>query len=185
MEAGGTGMMEEDIRNGLFCGTCHNGDEAFAPEEKPLFGKPKKNCVRCHSYGQTVKLENDFNDLRRGLPRARYGNRIDWLKAEEQGLIKLQDHIEGISLKRKELENPIDADIKAAEDYMPDIIFSHKKHAVWNGCELCHPELFGVKKEVTVYSMQDIFEGKFCGACHGSVAFPNTDCTLCHTKSVY
>jgi hypothetical protein len=33
--------------------------------------------------------------------------------------------------------------------------------------------------------MQQIFEGQYCGACHGSVAFPNTDCRLCHTEDVY
>ncbi|RME69400.1 MAG: hypothetical protein D6778_00550, partial [Nitrospirae bacterium] len=55
----------------------------------------------------------------------------------------------------------------------------------WNGCELCHPDIFGVKKGATHYSMQDIFNGKFCGACHGKVAFALYDCRLCHTKDVY
>jgi c(7)-type cytochrome triheme protein len=185
MEAGGTDITEDDIRNGLFCGTCHNGKEAFAPEEKPFFGEVQKNCELCHSYGQKVEFKNNFKQFTKGFPRARYGNKIDWLKAEEKGLIKLVDFMKGISLKQTRLDNPTDANIKPAEDYMPDILFSHQKHAVWNGCELCHPELFGVKKEVTVYSMQDIFEGRFCGACHGKVAFTNSDCTLCHTKSVY
>ena len=34
------------------------------------------------------------------------------------------------------------------------------------------------------FSMVENFEGKFCGACHGSVAFPNQDCGLCHAKPV-
>ena len=69
--------------------------------------------------------------------------------------------------------------------YMPDIIFSHRKHTVWNGCELCHPEIFvGVKKGSSRYSMATIFEGNSCGACHNMVAFPLTDCQRCHTKAV-
>ena len=68
---------------------------------------------------------------------------------------------------------------------MPEIIFSHKKHTVWNGCELCHPDIFmGVKKGTTKYSMVDISEGKSCGACHTTVAFPITDCQRCHSKPV-
>jgi c(7)-type cytochrome triheme protein len=68
---------------------------------------------------------------------------------------------------------------------MPDIIFSHKKHTVWNGCELCHPDIFmGVKKGNSKYSMVDISEGKSCGACHVNVAFPITDCQRCHSKPV-
>ena len=67
---------------------------------------------------------------------------------------------------------------------MPSIILSHDKHSVWNGCELCHPQIFPIRKGEKVYDMQDIFDGSFCGACHGSVAFPNTDCRLCHTEDV-
>jgi adenylate cyclase len=33
--------------------------------------------------------------------------------------------------------------------------------------------------------MQDIFAGKYCGACHAKVAFPFYDCQLCHLKEVY
>ncbi len=185
MQAGGTGITEDDNKNGLYCGACHNGDEAFGPEEKDIFGNIKKNCDRCHSYGKKVKFEKDFYKFTKGFPKARFGNRVDWLKAEQMGLIKLKDYLEGISIKRKPLASPEDEVLDAKELEMPDIIFSHKKHAVWNGCELCHPDIFGVKKGATKYSMQDIFNGKYCGACHGKVAFPNYDCQLCHTKEVF
>jgi c(7)-type cytochrome triheme protein len=186
MEAGGTEIREEDNRNGLYCGACHHkGKEAFPAEKKGRSGKITKQCDRCHSYGKDVKFEKDFYESVKGFPRARFGNKVDWLKAEEKGQIKLKDYLEGITIKRKALKIPLDTEIKSQELGMPDIVFSHQKHAVWNGCELCHPEIFGVKKGVTVYSMQDIFEGRFCGACHGKVAFVNQDCQLCHTKDVY
>jgi c(7)-type cytochrome triheme protein len=68
---------------------------------------------------------------------------------------------------------------------MPDIIFSHVKHTEWNGCELCHPDIFvGVQRGTTQYSMVDNFHGKFCGVCHTRVAFPLADCQRCHSRPV-
>ncbi|MGE5894584.1 MAG: c(7)-type cytochrome triheme domain-containing protein, partial [bacterium] len=185
MRAGSTEIKEEDNKKGVYCGACHNGKDTFGAESKDALGNVMKNCYRCHSYGKNVKFEKDFYEFVKNFPKSRYGNRVDWLETENKGLVKLKDYIEGISIKRKELEQKKEIDIKARQLGMPDIIFSHKKHTIWNGCELCHPEIFGVKKGSTVYSMQDIFDGKYCGACHGSVAFPNNDCQLCHTKEVY
>ncbi|MBI4687618.1 MAG: hypothetical protein HY756_07530 [Nitrospirae bacterium] len=184
MKAGGTGITEKDNKNGLYCGACHNGKEAFAPEEKTPNNEVKKNCDRCHSYGKAVAFEKDFYQFTKDFPAGRFGNGIDWLKAEEKGLVKLKDHIAGISIKRNVLRDPQDIYIKARKVGMPDIIFSHKKHSVWNGCEMCHPDIFGIKRGATKYSMQDIFAGKYCGACHGKVSFPLLDCQRCHTKGV-
>ena len=184
MKTGATGITESDNKNGLYCGTCHNGKEAFSAEEKQANGDIKKNCSRCHSFEKKVEFKYDFYAFKKGLPQERFGNGIDWIKAEEQKLLTLKDQLEGVSIKRKKLANPQKLELSAKTVGMPNIIFSHKKHAIWNGCELCHPEIFGVKKGTTVYTMQDIFNGKYCGACHGSVAFPNDDCQRCHTEAV-
>lgn len=185
MVAGETGIRDADNRGGLYCGACHNGDTAFAMQEVKFRRKQEENCQRCHSGGVSVEPENDFHATLKGFPRARFGNRVDWLKAEQAGLFKLIDYLEGISIKRDALQVPLDVEIDAQVTAMPDIIFSHEKHAVWNGCELCHPQIFGISKASTTYEMQEIFDGKYCGACHGKVAFMNMDCQLCHTKSVY
>lgn len=185
MEAGQTDFREIDNQNGLYCGACHNGKIAFAAEEKGSDNSVTKHCSRCHSKGREIKFTNEFYEVVAGFPRARFGNKVDWLKAEEQGLLDLTDYLEGISIKRRELEIPVESVIDSKTDGMPDIIFSHEKHAVWNGCELCHPQIFGIKKASTVYEMQQIFDGKYCGACHGKVAFMTTDCQACHSKNVY
>ncbi|UCG79307.1 MAG: hypothetical protein JSV21_05660 [Nitrospirota bacterium] len=177
MQAGGTGIMEEDNQLGLFCGTCHNGDIAFNSQARD-------NCEKCHSFGKKSSPKA-FYDSIKGMPQARFGNRVDWLKAEENGKMKLIDFIEGVSMQRKALDPQKDFDIKSTILGMPDIIFSHKKHAVMNGCELCHPEIFGAKKGATKYTMEEIFNGMYCGACHDKVAFPFYDCQLCHIKEVY
>jgi c(7)-type cytochrome triheme protein len=185
MEANSTGVTEDDNDNGFYCSACHNGEEAFASVEKDEMGNESKNCYKCHSYGRKVKFEKNFYEYTKDFPKAHYGDKLNWLETEQGGLIKLVDYLEGYSIKMRTLKQTKDIDIKSRELGIQDIIFSHKKHSVWNGCELCHPEIFGIKKGATVYSMQDIFEGKYCGACHGIVAFPNTDCQLCHVKDVY
>ena len=185
MTANETGVTEKDNLNGLYCGACHNGAIAFGPEETVTDGEAVQYCDRCHSKGNDVDLKYEFYDFVKDFPRARFGNRVDWMKAEDQGLIQLEDFIEGISIKRAQLMIPEDRTITPRVEGMPNIIFSHEKHTVWNGCELCHPQIFGIRKRAQIYDMQEIFEGKFCGACHGQVAFPNTDCRLCHTDDVY
>lgn len=158
MVAGESRVREEDNKKGYFCGSCHKGTElGKAPE---------------------------FSKAVEGLPRGRFGNGIDWELAEEQGKIKLVDSLPGISIVRKPLQIPPDSNIEAKVSSLPEILFSHKKHAVWNGCESCHPDVFGVKNGSTKYTMQQVFDGRYCGLCHGTVAFPTIDCARCHTKPV-
>ena len=184
MTAGETNILEEDNTNGLYCGACHNGEIAFGPEEQGVSDAKVRNCVRCHSSGKKVEFDNNFYTFTKGFPRSRFGNKVDWMVAEDKGLIRLVDYLEGVSIKRKPLTTPQDIEIRPFEFEIPNVLFSHEKHAVWNGCELCHPQIFGIKTGASNYDMQDVFDGKYCGACHGSVAFANTDCQLCHTGEV-
>jgi c(7)-type cytochrome triheme protein len=191
MKTGATGIKAADNERGYYCGACHNGktmsgnETVFDACAKTAVPGEKARCVRCHSLGKNGKPKYDFNDFTERLPRGRFGNGIDWEKAEEQGLIKPVDFLENVSIKRQPISAQKDFALGAKMEGMPDIIFSHKKHTVWNGCELCHPEIFvGVKKGTTKYSMAEIFEGKYCGVCHVSVAFPQIDCQRCHTRPV-
>jgi c(7)-type cytochrome triheme protein len=177
MQANSTGMHEADNHDGLYCGACHNGRIAFSAKNDP------KECVRCHAVGKTAP-HLDFATFTADLPRGRFGNNVDWELAELEGKIKLIDTLPEISVKRKPLDVPKDYTIDAKIAGLPEIIFSHKKHAVWNGCELCHPDIYAVKAGTTKYTMQEVFAGKYCGLCHGSVAFPAIDCQRCHTKPV-
>ncbi len=191
MKAGATGIKASDNINGYYCGACHNGKlivdnaKVFESCGKSTIARDRADCFRCHSSGRDVKPEYDFSQFTKNFPKGRFGNGIDWEKAEELGLVKPIDSLEGISIRRKSISEQKDFALGAKVRGMPDIIFSHKKHTVWNGCELCHPEIFiGVKKGASKYSMVDIFEGKSCGVCHSTVAFPLLDCQRCHTKPV-
>ena len=191
MRARETQIKAEDNIKGYFCGTCHNdvmtvdGRKVFAACAKEPSRTDIKRCEKCHVTTPDASRTAAFQELADRLPRERGGNGINWELAEERGLIKLTDHIEGVSIKRPQMAAQKDFSISSKVAGMPEIIFSHKKHTVWNGCEVCHPEIFvGVKKGATRYSMIELFEGKYCGVCHDTVAFPQTDCQRCHAKPV-
>lgn len=191
MKAGTTEIKAIDNMDGLYCGACHNGkmkidgEVVFSSCSKSVPKEDTKMCDRCHSYGKNVKMKYSFSEFVAKFPKERFGNGIDWEKAEKDGLIKLIDHIEGISIKRKKMPLPKDFSLEPKVVGLPEITFSHQKHTVWNGCEVCHPEIFaGVRKGATRYSMVEIFDGKYCGVCHGTVAFPTIDCQRCHVKAV-
>jgi c(7)-type cytochrome triheme protein len=191
MKAGSTNIKASDNKKGFYCGVCHNGKMLY--DDKPIFAscsyqyteEDARRCERCHSVGRKVIPEYDFYTVTKRYPKERFGNGIDWIKAESDGFVKPIDYIEGVSTKRKGMVVKKDFTMNPKVEGMPDIIYSHTKHTVWCGCELCHPEIFvGVKKGMTKYSMPEIFDGKFCGACHTKVAFPLLDCQRCHIKPV-
>ena len=190
MKAEASDIKAIDNINGYYCGTCHNGTREFGDTSvfsscKEGAGSMDATCNCCHSLGKNVTRKYDFREFVMEWPRGRLGNGVDWEKAETQGEINPVDYVEGISIKRDKLADPKDFALDAKFKEMPDIIFSYKKHTAWNGCELCHPEIFtGIKKGTTKYSMVDLFEGKYCGVCHTNVAFPLFDCQRCHTAKV-
>jgi c(7)-type cytochrome triheme protein len=191
MKAVATAIKASDNINGYYCGTCHNGKliiqgkRVFEACSKKMSPDDTKKCDRCHSLGKNVARDYDFTKFTEGFPKERFGNGINWEQAEADGRVKLVDFIEGVSIKRTGLAVQKDFSLATKVAGMPEIVFSHKKHTIWNGCELCHPEIFiGVKKGTTKYSMVEIYEGKYCGVCHNSVAFPLIDCQRCHTKTV-
>jgi c(7)-type cytochrome triheme protein len=191
MEEGATKITASSNRDGFHCGACHNGKTVyqgamiFAACSDNVAQENRNRCGRCHSEGSPSKSEKEFNEFIGKLPRKGRGNGVDWEEAEAKGLIKPLDFLEGISIKRAPLKMGKDISIESRGTWMSDVMFSHKKHAIWNGCEVCHPEIFPSTKQGTVkYSMFQISNGEYCGVCHDKVAFPLIDCQWCHTKPV-
>lgn len=191
MKTGGSEMTAADNQRGYFCGSCHDGRrtvdgrEIFAACSGSRTVADSPRCQRCHVTGRNSIREQAFADFAAKMPRERFGNGIDWERAEDSGLIKPQQYLDGVSVKRPPLAVQKDFSVEGKIEGMPEIIFSHKKHTVWNGCELCHPDIFvGVKKGTTKFSMAEIFAGQYCGVCHETVAFPLTDCQRCHIQPV-
>jgi c(7)-type cytochrome triheme protein len=191
MKAGASEIKAADNMRGYFCGACHNG--TLKVEGRTVFraclknptAEEAKQCSRCHSKEKNLERVEAFHLFAAKMPRERLGNGINWERAEQEGLVKPIDFLPGISMKRSPMAIQKDFSLEAKVQGLPEIIFSHKKHTVWNGCEVCHPEVFaGVKRGSTKYTMLDLIDGKFCGICHKSVAFPLQDCQRCHSKPV-
>jgi c(7)-type cytochrome triheme protein len=103
---------------------------------------------------------------------------VDWVQAVKQGLIEPRADIDGTSQKQT-----LDLDIVFTETgAMPNVLFPHSSHTLWLDCSNCHPAIFVQKKGANKFVMNDVYQGKYCGLCHGKVAFPPTlNCVRCHS----
>ncbi len=169
MQTNDTDISEAEIRDGQYCGACHNQKVAFGIDG---------NCAKCHRGDVTAGSEKFSALSRKGFPSAPYGNGIDWVQSLERGLINparfLQTEVKDIAFERTLL-------LEAEWAAISPAIFSHRVHDGWMGCNMCHPELFNIKKKTTKhFLMVEILKGNFCGACHMKVAFPMDDCQRCH-----
>ncbi len=111
------------------------------------------------------------------LPPDTSGNLVNWVKALEEGKINPRTNI------RPETKVRIrDTDVLMTETgEMPVVRFPHKAHTMWLDCSNCHEQYFISKVGANPINMLKILEGKYCGRCHGAVAFPLTECKRCHS----
>ena len=164
-----TEITEADNRHGLFCGACHDGGEAFSVTDEA-------RCKTCHA-GKINAEKKAFKAFSKKLPKAPYGNEVDWVQALE--ILKPR-----YALYKDEKPMHFDKDLVLRTDWnhVPQAVFPHPVHAQFLDCANCHPDVFNIKKNTTKnFGMRFILERKFCGACHLTVAFPLDDCIRCHT----
>ncbi|MBL8535243.1 MAG: hypothetical protein JNL33_15455 [Betaproteobacteria bacterium] len=66
---------------------------------------------------------------------------------------------------------------------MPPVVFPHWFHRIRFRCKVCHSELgFEMRAGANQVTMNEIVQGKFCGACHnGTIAWSTENCRLCHS----
>lgn len=121
-------------------------------------------------------LQNPGDALTR-LPADTAGNQVDWIRAFNDGYIRPRS-----GLKKNVPVRILDSDILLNKTgSIPRVRFPHKPHTQLLDCQNCHEKLFKSKAGATQISMGQILEGKFCGVCHGAVAFPLTECNRCHS----
>ena len=168
MTTDATDITEEDNRNGLFCGACHDGETAFTVTDDA-------SCARCHT-GKIVKDKKAFQAFAEDLPDAPFGNEIDWVAAR-----KTLSPRYALLGDDRPMDFDKDLELQANWFNIPPAVFSHRVHAEVLDCANCHPDVFNIKKKTTKhFEMRFILDGKFCGACHLTVAFPLDDCMRCH-----
>lgn len=125
----------------------------------------------------TVKYLQQPYDAMGSFPRDKAGI-VDWVKTLEQGLIDPRMSVDGTGEMF-----PVDFDIIFTNTAsMPNVRFPHRQHTEWLTCANCHPAIFIPQKGANPVSMNEIIQGKYCGVCHGKVAFPPTlNCGRCHS----
>jgi c(7)-type cytochrome triheme protein len=186
MKAGETRISASTNRGGFHCGACHDGKRKVG-DHRFVFPAcdgtreldPDRACGKCHVRKDAADLRMQYAQGVMDLPRDRFGA-VDWEKAEEEGKVAPRDVLEGVSIPRAPLKMDRDVVLKPRKPWMADVVFSHRRHAFWNGCEVCHPEIYPIGVR---YSMVEIRNGQGCGVCHSRVAFPIADCERCHGPS--
>jgi c(7)-type cytochrome triheme protein len=113
------------------------------------------------------------------LPKSKSGNRVDWVKALEKGMIAPRFDLVDADKQPVVMDLNIVREVKGS---MPDVVYPHKQHTEWLDCSNCHPAIFKPQKGANPMSMANILLGKQCGVCHGKVAFPVGECRKCHSR---
>lgn len=171
MKVNATMITEKGNQNGEYCGACHDGRTAF--------GHTERNCERCHT-GDISSGEDGFRDLVH-FPESRYGNGVDWNEAYSDGFISPKKSFFDEGYTSLAFDEVITMEPERSN--FPPAVFPHASHNDWLDCSNCHPDIFNIKKKTTKhFTMEFINEGRFCGVCHLTVAFPMNNCRRCHPK---
>jgi c(7)-type cytochrome triheme protein len=113
------------------------------------------------------------------LPKSLAGNHVDWVKALDMKAIDPRWDKLDPAAAAVVMDLNIVREVKGS---MPDVVYPHKQHTEWLDCSNCHPKIFVPQKGANQISMASILLGQQCGVCHGKVAFPVSECRLCHSR---
>ena len=128
----------------------------------------------------------DFVRLFATLPKDE-DNKVDWGRAVDEGLIAPSASIDNSDVDEQVMD--LRVVIKFDDMLIKDVVFSHEIHTYWLNCESCHPKVFKPEVAANRMTMAEIRDGKYCGLCHGIVAFPTdvidapnfrANCLRCH-----
>lgn len=192
----------------LECENCHFYPiEQLEAEQKPkeitnpadiLFagrsGKPAGRGDRRKPAGSAFKWGAGWQPKAfsiAGLPKDKYGL-VDWIKITKNGMLLPKGSIDPDDPL---YESPVhytfnpdgdedieDIIIQVKSKTISEVLFPHTLHAWWLNCKSCHPHRFTRSAGSTVMTMREMAKGKYCGECHGRVAFPLEDCEKCHNR---
>lgn len=113
------------------------------------------------------------------LPQSGQGNYVNWVAALGGKRIQPRWDARDPKAQATVMDLTIIREVKGS---MHDVVFPHKQHTEWLDCSNCHPSIFTPQKGSNQISMAAIMLGQKCGVCHGKVAFPISECRLCHAR---
>ena len=176
---------------------------AASPEPKAKAAAPVKRKKTVNRFNRLMKSSTEWNlppmkdgihdpendgtevlqppkDAFAPLPKAKSGNRVDWVKALDGGDINPRYDRMDPNIAPVVMDLNIVREVKGS---MPNVVYPHKQHTEWLDCSNCHPAIFIPQKGANQISMASILLGQKCGVCHGKVAFPVSECRKCHSQS--
>lgn len=143
-------------------------------EEKP---PPPKVAVRLELQTGKAGFPDTWEALTEALPKDAT-DEVDWSAAIANGLI---DPRNTIPPAPPEEQTVLELDVVLGDTDNPmHAVLPHAAHTRWLACDSCHPDLYPMESGKTHTDMAEINDGKSCGICHGTVAFPATSCARCH-----
>ncbi len=146
-----------------------------AAQPVPLQGAPGRPAL--DTLRPPIEAVADSDSVRALLPKDRGGN-IDWAAALRQNVIRPRADLPGAAPSVRLQGFRYDFLFRGAAPAL-DALFPHSTHVEWLNCESCHTRIFRYRNEPI--TMADVNDGKYCGECHGKVAFPPaTACDRCH-----
>lgn len=142
---------------------------------------PLQDGLRDPANADTALLQPPM-EVFASLPRTEgdLGNGVGWVAALNDGKIKPRWDRLDPAAEAMVMDMSVVRVVKGA---MPDVVFPHKQHTQWLDCSNCHPDIFIPQKGANQISMAAIILGQKCGVCHGKVAFPVSECRLCHSQA--
>ena len=149
-----------------------------------IFTPPSKNIQSLKNDGihdtesPAIKLLQEPKDAFKPLVKGISGNAVDWVQSQNKGKISPLYNPADPKEKAMPMDLQIEMQVKGT---MPDVAFPHNAHTKLLECANCHDEIFLPKKGANPMTMAEIMLGQKCGVCHGSVAFPVTECRRCHS----
>jgi c(7)-type cytochrome triheme protein len=162
---------------------------AAARAEVNAFNRLLKPPPRIHRPAADSGIHDPLNDMTAQLqppalalgplPRSIAGNHVDWVKALDGKAIAPRWDRQDAAAAAIVMDLNIVREVKGS---MPDVVYPHKQHTEWLDCSNCHPAIFVPQKGANQISMASILLGRQCGVCHGKVAFPVSECRLCHSR---
>lgn len=171
----------------LPCVPFHSGAQWLQDEQAQLpLGQSEKNWTPLAKdgvhdpSGPAIRQLQEPGKGLSELPAHESGNRVLWAKALDRGAINPRRSITPSETKVQVLDLDILMNLRGG---MPIVRFPHRIHTEWLACENCHEQLFKSQIGANKLSMYMMLQGEQCGLCHGSVAFPLTQCAFCHSVS--
>ena len=134
---------------------------------------------------RTIEPGTISNVTMDNLPKG-LGGEVNWTAAVIEGYINPKGSLDPDAEEMPPLD--LNIFIEAKVPLMSNVLFPHSIHTYWLNCATCHPKIFIPQAGANPISMNEIFEGKWCGRCHGKVAFkfwPIGNCRRCHIIMKY